>query len=427
MSFDENEFIYNNSEVLSDEINDMIRGLEGIESICEKSVNSEVNERINYLNRKIEILENENRKKDTIINDLRNGRVKFKIYEEFITNLINYFKEVDEGAENIADSFNSAVKDDKSSENMKKALDIAFNYLKEQNEAKSFFKQKMEEDREMYNKSLSDLKEIYENKLYDDEMITNIPDTLKQSIIREYKSSYENESRYKHSLLEELKDINQIENGNSQSLEASIDSLAKELYDQYVKALKKYKKISKIIPHDIFMELYHLSYNALGKQSDEIGDKSPLDLFNKFIKNCILLCLDSSNLRETRKLPDNRRISDYISELISELEHLDQLRTQTRGLLVQQATEISKLRETSKSTSWLSWAKRLYMTVTDQVLDSDDIPEIRSTIEEVISNIVAQRSLALKAAGSDSPPQLIPSPYRSSEEASSSLYLTPRK
>ena len=64
-----------------------------------------------------------------------------------------------------------------------------------------------------------------------------------------------------------------------------------------------------------------------------------------------------------------------------QIQHLDQLHTQTRGLLVRQSEIINNLRP---STAWLTWAQRLHRVMCGGERAPDDVDELRMGIEEMV-------------------------------------------
>ena len=75
--------------------------------------------------------------------------------------------------------------------------------------------------------------------------------------------------------------------------------------------------------------------------------------------------------------------------LKSEISQLDQYRTHTRSLLVMQSKCISDLRQQTGQASWLKWARKLRRRLLgDDECDTDDVAELRSSIEDAISHFV---------------------------------------
>lgn len=83
-----------------------------------------------------------------------------------------------------------------------------------------------------------------------------------------------------------------------------------------------------------------------------------------------------------------RTAPEIIAKLQTENLHLDQLQTQTRGLLLQQSTVISEMRDLTSTSFWNNWAHDLYKTITGERYRGS-IESLRVALDNEVSKLAA--------------------------------------
>ena len=155
--------------------------------------------------------------------------------------------------------------------------------------------------------------------------------------------------------------------------------------------------------------------------------------YNRFLKNTQRLASDCCTARKRFSLA-SRTFTESISDLNQLASSLDQRITQDRALLVKQADEIYKLRQSNTDNQWNKWAQNIYYLLAGEYFVGDDNYVLRDMIDDIIdenASIIAlkrnadkRRSMELTCGSSSSPPELTPSPKRDYNRTPS-LYSSP--
>lgn len=164
-----------------------------------------------------------------------------------------------------------------------------------------------------------------------------------------------------------------------EKLTPQLESKIKQKFTQKYKNLKK-KLVMK--SNSDYKEAFKLVCLALGDNTLQYS-------LDTFISCVIKLANEVIQIREELKLQQGSLLA-AILDLLLQIQHLDQLHTHTRALMVQQSQIISDLRQQTGSASWVLWAKRILKILNSNITPSDDVHQIRLDIEESIGNLLSR-------------------------------------
>ncbi|OHS97400.1 hypothetical protein TRFO_36346 [Tritrichomonas foetus] len=137
--------------------------------------------------------------------------------------------------------------------------------------------------------------------------------------------------------------------------------------------------------------------------------------FDDFLSMVLAIAKEVLELRKHFSLKTSQILKPMI-DLELQVQHLDQLHTQTRALLVRQSQIISDLRKQTGVASWVSWANKVYEIIYGKSAEAyDDVPELRLSIEEGVASAVAHQTIWKQNNNVDameSPPRVRKSPMK---------------
>lgn len=126
-------------------------------------------------------------------------------------------------------------------------------------------------------------------------------------------------------------------------------------------------------------EVYQMICKALYYQGNEFNS----DNFFASIAALVQICnevREHFNIRTRKLLP-------ALIELEIRCQHMDQLHTQTRSIMVRQSLIIDDLRKQTGSASWVAWSHRIYELLYGKDKPQiDDVSELRLAIEEGVAS-----------------------------------------
>jgi len=165
------------------------------------------------------------------------------------------------------------------------------------------------------------------------------------------------------------------------------------------------KQDGKISENYDLTDSYKMCRMALAKNPKEYSMK-------RFINSISELTQDVILIRDSYCM-NHGALSSYVFDMANQIQHLDQLHTQTRSLLVRQSQVISELRANTEE-SWKDWAYEMYGLISGDNETELKQNDMKVYLEEEIISLISKMGKRKKPTTiSNSPPEHIPSPKKS--------------
>ena len=164
------------------------------------------------------------------------------------------------------------------------------------------------------------------------------------------------------------------------SLKAQIKN---ELKEKYIGILRQ--QVTEEFMSSNVERLFKLVCKALGI----VDPAFTLDKFFKYTEQNAVECINIRKRYDIKTGP----ISAFVNDLYQHIQHIDDYKTHTRGLLTRQARAISDAQSENCANTWATWAKSLYKAMTGKEFTSDNSVKLRLAIDDVQAVLTAQHSM----------------------------------